>query len=80
MIATTTPKTLKIEFHGSPRETRAIATAGPAIEPRPLMNWAKVRFRAKRPSPDTSRMIGLPATCRSVMPIPMRKMAATSIT
>ena len=44
------------------------------------MNWAKVRLRAKRPSSETSRMIGLPATCSSVIPIPMRKIAATSIT
>ena len=80
VIATTTPKTVKIEFQGRPRETRAIATAGPAIDPSPLMNCAKVRLRAKRPSSDTSRMIGLPATCRRVMPTPIRKMAPTSMT
>jgi len=49
---------------------------GPAREPRLLMNWAKVRFRAYLPSV-TSRRSGFPATSRQVMPTPMTVKASS---
>ena len=40
----------------------------------PLMPCAKAKLRLYWPSALTSRMIGLPATCKNVVPTPNRKM------
>ena len=47
------------------------------VLPMPLMPWAKLRLRLYPPSSLTSRMIGLPATCRNVVPMPSTKMQAS---
>lgn len=42
--------------------------------PMPLKPWAKLKFRLNAPLGLTSRMIGLPATCKKVVPMPRTKM------
>src|SRR5262245_23881461 len=48
------------------------------VLPMPLMPCAKAKLRPYQPSALTSRMIGLPETCRNVVPIPSRKMQPNS--
>ena len=42
------------------------------------MPWAKLKLRPYAPCALTSRIIGLPATCRNVVPTPRRKMHASN--
>src|SRR5467141_1885242 len=44
--------------------------SGPDSEPMAFTNCARERFREYFPSPETSRMSGLPATCSIVAPAP----------
>ena len=44
-----------------------------AALPMPLIPCAKAKLRLYWPSSLTSRMMGLPATCRKVVPMPNRK-------
>jgi len=43
---------------------------GPESDPMALANWPSDRLREYLPSADTSRMMGLPATCRMAAPAP----------
>ena len=56
------------------RPTRYVLTTLPT----PFTNCARLRLLAKRPGSDTSRMIGLPATCRNVVPTPSTNTPASS--
>jgi hypothetical protein len=55
---------------------RAAATgiSGPESDPMAFTNCASDRLREYFPSSDTSRMKGLPATCKMAAPAPMSRM------
>ena len=72
--ATTSAKIPKILCHAIPIATTRGRMYGAAFEPILLMNCAKVRFLENIPGAETVLIIGLPTTCRAVMPTPIKNM------
>ena len=74
---------MRIKKNGNdPRQPILLKTANAAIAvtkyvdaalPIPFMPCAKLRLRLNAPVGLTSRMMGLPETCRNVVPTPRRK-------
>ena len=80
VTSTATLYTGKITFQLIPIQ-RAATTGitGPESEPMAFTNWPNERLRAYFPSAETSRMIGLPATCSVVAPAPSSRIVTRNI-